>query len=104
MVINHLQIFVIVAHTHNFSRAAEIIKGHQPNVTRAIRSLERDLGVRLFHRGRRVEEIRNVPVSLTEAGQALLPQAKSVLGAVNELRFLASQYRDETDSSPQIPA
>lgn len=99
MVIKHLQVFVVAAHTCNFSRAAELIGGHQPNVTRSIHSLERSLGVRLFHRGRSIEEIRNVPVTLTEAGRALLPQARAVLGAVNELRYLASQYQD--DAAPE---
>ena len=83
MELRHLTYFVAVAERLNFSRAAEELHVAQPAISQQIRALEKGLGVQLFDRvGKRV--------SLTEAGQALLPHARQILGAVevaqNEVR------------------
>jgi hypothetical protein len=46
----HLGYFVAVAEERHFSRAAQRIGMEQSPLSRAIRSLERDLGVALLHR------------------------------------------------------
>lgn len=56
-----LSCFLQVAETLNFARAAEILHVTQPAVTQQIRSLEKELGVPLFHRTTR-------SVKLTQAG------------------------------------
>jgi DNA-binding transcriptional LysR family regulator len=68
-----LRYFVAVAEDLNFTRAAERLHVSQPSVSRQIRLLERDLGFALFRRDRR-------SVVLTEAGDALLPRARELLG------------------------
>jgi DNA-binding transcriptional LysR family regulator len=69
-----LRYFVAVADELSFTRAAELLHISQPSLSRQIRVLERNLGFRLFRRDRR-------SVALTEAGEALLPRARDLLGS-----------------------
>lgn len=61
-----LRLFQQVAHTRSFSETARLANMSQPALSRTIRLLEEDLGVRLFDR-----DTRNV--TLTGIGQSLLP-------------------------------
>ncbi|HTJ27487.1 MAG TPA: LysR substrate-binding domain-containing protein [Candidatus Limnocylindria bacterium] len=64
--------FVAVAEQQSFGRAAESLNLAQPSLSLQIQKLERDLGVQLFRRtSRRVE--------LTDAGEALLIEARALL-------------------------
>jgi DNA-binding transcriptional LysR family regulator len=75
MELRHLRVFLAVAEARNFSRAAERLHMSQPPLSQHIQTLEAELGVRLFERGRN-------GASLTSAGQALLPQAQGILDLV----------------------
>jgi len=71
MEIQNLRAFVAVAETGSFSLAAERLHLTQPAVSKRIAQLEEQLGTTLFDRiGRNT--------SITEAGTALLPHARSV--------------------------
>jgi LysR family carnitine catabolism transcriptional activator len=61
-----LRLFMRVAHAGSFSEAARVMNTSQPALSRSIRLLEEQLGVRLFDR-----DTRNV--RLTSSGSALLP-------------------------------
>ena len=68
-----LRYFVAVAEELHFTRAAELLHISQPSLSKQIRLLEGNLGFPLFRRDRRT-------VALTDAGEALLPRAREVLG------------------------
>ena len=82
----NLRAFLLVAETGSFSQAAQRLHLTQPAVSKRVALLEEQLAAVLFDRiGRNV--------SLTEAGQALLPHAKTVqqelLAAERSVRDLA---------------
>lgn len=71
--------FVEIAALGHFTRAAERLHLAQPSLSRQISSLERELGVELFHRVRG-------NVSLTAAGERLLPIARRMLADAESAR------------------
>jgi DNA-binding transcriptional LysR family regulator len=79
MEVRQLKIVSILAEELNFTRTAQRVHTVQSNVTTQIKTLEAELGVRLFDRlGRRVV--------LTEAGRRFLPYAIEALSAMDEGR------------------
>lgn len=80
----NLQAFLLVAETGSFSLAAEQLHLTQPAVSKRVALLEERLQRSLFDRiGRNI--------SLTEAGEALLPHAKRI---AQELLFAVQSVRD----------
>jgi DNA-binding transcriptional LysR family regulator len=74
-----LEYFVAVAEELSFTRAAQRLFTVQSSVSAAIRTLEADLKTTLFDRSTR-------RVRLSVAGQALLPEAKAALEALDRAR------------------
>lgn len=79
MDLRHLRYFVGVAEAESFSRAATRLHVTQPALSRQIRDLEGELGVRLFDRSGR-------QVRLTPEGEDLLRRSRDALVVVEALR------------------
>ncbi|MEV5126013.1 LysR substrate-binding domain-containing protein [Streptomyces decoyicus] len=79
MQLQQLRYFTAVADTRHFTRAAEREHVAQPSLSQQIRSLERELGAELFHRARG-------HITLTDAGETLLPFARRILADAETAR------------------
>jgi LysR family transcriptional regulator, benzoate and cis,cis-muconate-responsive activator of ben and cat genes len=91
--LRHLRYFVAVAEMENVSRAAmQRLHVSQPSLSRQIRDLEDELGVRLLERTAK-------SVRLTDAGRAFLDEARAILkqtdNAVLKVRALAGKAKTE---------
>jgi DNA-binding transcriptional LysR family regulator len=75
-----------VARTLNFTRAAEECSVSQPALTKAIQTLEGELGNPLFHReGKRV--------LLSEFGRSILPHLQHIMDEAETTRAVATNFR-----------
>ena len=108
MELGELKTLVTVAAEQSFSRAAIRLCRTQPAVSQAIRRLEEDLGERLFDRS-------TTYATLTQAGDALLPEAiglrRMVDKAAATIRQLSQGHRavlriggDESSAHLLLPA
>ncbi|QXJ24478.1 LysR family transcriptional regulator [Actinomadura graeca] len=79
MQLQQLAYFVAVAEVRHFTQAAELLHVAQPSLSKQIRALETELNVSLFSRARG-------NITLTPAGEALLPLAKRILADVDTAR------------------
>jgi DNA-binding transcriptional LysR family regulator len=82
--LRHIRYFLAVAEERHFTRAAEKLGISQPPVSQQIRDLEGELGAALFHR---------VPhgAELTEAGEAFLIEARSILAGAERAKLAAQR-------------
>ncbi|GAA0212357.1 LysR substrate-binding domain-containing protein [Saccharothrix mutabilis subsp. mutabilis] len=80
MTLQQLVYFLAVARTRHFTRAAEEVRVAQPSLSKQIHALEKELGAELFSRARG-------NVTLTPAGEALLPVASRILSDVDTARL-----------------
>ncbi|MEU9358728.1 LysR substrate-binding domain-containing protein [Streptomyces sp. NPDC048301] len=74
-----LAYFVAVAEARHFTRAAEEVHVSQPSLSQQIKALESELGAELFSRARG-------NITLTDAGEALLPLARRILADADTAR------------------
>ncbi|WP_433282140.1 LysR family transcriptional regulator [Pseudonocardia xinjiangensis] len=84
MELRHLAAFTAVAEEGSFTAAAERLHMVQSAASAAVRTLERELGVRLFDR-------TTHHVDLTSAGRLLLPEARRTLAAAAAARDVINQ-------------
>jgi LysR family cys regulon transcriptional activator len=79
----------IVDHGLNVSDAAEALYTSQPGVSKQIRQLEDELGLRVFVRqGKRL-------ASLTPAGEVVVATARRALREIGNLKRVAEEFRNE---------
>jgi DNA-binding transcriptional LysR family regulator len=77
--IQQLRYFLAVAEVRHFTRAAASLRVAQASLSKQVAALERDLGAPLFSRARG-------NITLTPAGEALLPLARRILADVDTAR------------------
>ncbi len=78
MEIRNLRYFLAVAREENMTRASELLHVTQPTLSRAIRSLEEELGKKLFVR-------HSFHISLTEAGLLLRDRAEDLVSMADKI-------------------
>jgi DNA-binding transcriptional LysR family regulator len=84
MELRHLRYFVAVAEALSFRGAAERLRVAQPSLSKQIRDLEEECGARLLDRN-------TTRVRLTDAGAALLAEARMILAQASRLPLLARE-------------
>jgi DNA-binding transcriptional LysR family regulator len=82
--LRHLRYFATVAETLNFRAASDRLHVAQPALSAQIKTLEEELGVKLFERTTR-------KVELTPAGLVFLEEARRVISAANHAEERARQ-------------
>ncbi len=80
--VQQFSLFVRVAETGSFSKAARALGLSQPSASRAIAALEGRIGVKLIVRTTR-------QISLTDAGESLLERARDALAAIDDAESAA---------------
>ncbi len=85
---HQMNIFLIAAQTLNFSEAARRLHMTQPSVSQHIQSLEQQMGVQLFNRSGR-------HISLTEAGEALFPNAREFVKQSQHIEEMMASLHGE---------
>ncbi len=87
--------FVVLAEELHFARAAERLNVGQSNLSREIRSLEHQIGDRLFYRTSRHTE-------LSAAGEQLLENARRVLATEEHARLAIGEFKRSAKERPRI--
>ncbi len=85
--LHQLRCFVAVADEGQFTSAAERLGLAQPSLSSQVGRLEQILGVDLFLRAHR-------PITLTDAGKALLPIARRALGSIDDVVRAVAEVAD----------
>jgi DNA-binding transcriptional LysR family regulator len=93
MELRHLRYFVAVAEALSFTKAAANLRLAQPSLTRQVRNLEEEIGVRLLDRA-------NKRVTLTDNGRQFLYAAGKVLALCAE--SVAAVQRLDRGESAQL--
>lgn len=95
MEINKLRSFVDLATTLSFSKTAENLYITQSSVSKHIKSLEKEVGHRLFSR-------TNKQVKLSPYGQIMLPYAKQILFNYEQMRDQLVKFSDRKAKRLQL--
>jgi DNA-binding transcriptional LysR family regulator len=101
--LRQLRVFLAVAGTRNFSRAGAAVGLTQPAVSRCVRDLEQELGLRLLDRTTREVELTEAGAKLSGALERLIDELESVL---QETRSAGEQHRGKVRvaSAPTLSA
>ena len=93
MELKQLNYFMVCAKTGSFSSAAEVLFTTQSSVSKVIKSLEDELGAKLFERYAR-------GIRLTETGREIYPYAVRISESFQEISLICGQCSG-TDNSKE---
>src|SRR6185436_69615 len=82
---HQIRYFLAVCETLNFTRAADKCNVAQPSLTRAVKTLEEELGGPLFHRER-------ANTHLTDLGRLMKPHLEQVLAETEAAKMRARSF------------
>ena len=94
---NDLYVFMMVAQTGSFTKAAEKMGVAQSGTSRTVRELEARLGVQLLNRTTR-------KLSLTQAGEQLYRAAQTSFQVLDHGLTMLAHYRDTPSGTVRINA
>jgi DNA-binding transcriptional LysR family regulator len=83
-----IETFLLAAETLNFSETAKRLHMSQPSVSHQIKTLEQEMGVKLFERS-------GAGLRLTEAGRILLPGARRLIHDSKNIQEMMSSLEEE---------
>lgn len=95
MELKPLRYFYEVARLGSFTKAAEYLNLAQPAVSMAIRKLETELELTLFHRHERA-------IALTDEGKRLYEKAEKILQAVQDVRLEMQELKGLTQGEVRV--
>ncbi|MDW8480082.1 MAG: LysR substrate-binding domain-containing protein [Xanthomonadales bacterium] len=92
MTLTQLRYFVAIVDAGlNITQAAERVHATQPGLSKQLKQLEDELGVKLFNRGQRSLD------ALTPAGREVLARARRILAEADSIRAFAANERGAVD-------
>lgn len=92
-----LKVFYSVAQNQSFTKAAAEMFITQPAITKHIKTLEDDLGLRLFDRG-------GGAITMTKAGEVLFRYAGQIFNLYNEAIFELGTFKNKLSGSFRLGA
>ena len=95
MNIKPLRYFQAIAEANSFTKAAERLHVAQPAISMAIKKLEAELDLTLFHRHER-------QISLTDEGRVLLQHSRRILQAIDDARLEMEELKGLTKGEVRI--
>jgi LysR family hca operon transcriptional activator len=98
MELRHLRYFAAVAAHGSFQRAADNLHVTPPALSRQVKDLEDELGVRLFERGKNL-------ITLTPAGELFYEEARDLLARADQaVQRVRGQVKDEVLRVGYVPS
>lgn len=95
MDIKPLRYFQAIAEANSFTKAANQLHVAQPAISMAIKKLEEELDLTLFHRHER-------QISLTDEGRVLLQHSRRILQAIDDARLEMEELKGLTKGEVRI--
>lgn len=92
MTLTQLKYVIVIADTHSMNEAARTLFIAQPSLSQAVRELETELGITVFHRSNR-------GVSITPEGEEFLGYARQV---VEQYRLVEDRYIEKKNSKKKF--
>ena len=86
MNILHLKYVISIAENGSINKAAEELHVAQPNLSRVVKEMEADLGIRFFHRSSK-------GMLLTPDGELFVNQARKILEQIDEMENLYKEKK-----------